>query len=53
MDDPSSGLDDLIKVHRAIFNLETIQDKELRLVFNLTFLLIGDYNVMIMLRFQP
>ena len=33
MDDPLSGLDDLIKVHRAIFNLETIEDKELRLVF--------------------
>ena len=33
MDDPSSGLDDLIKVHRAIFNLETIEDRKLRLVF--------------------
>ena len=33
MDDSSSGLDDLIKIHRAIFNLETIEDKKLRLVF--------------------
>ena len=36
MDNPSSGLDDLIKIHRAIFNLETIEDKKLRLVFNQT-----------------
>ena len=33
MDDPASGLDDLIKVHRAIFNLETIEDRKIRLVF--------------------
>ena len=36
MDNPSSGLDDLIKIHRAIFNLETIEDMKLRLVFKPT-----------------
>ena len=37
MDNPSSGLDDLIKIHRAIFNLETIHDKKLRLVFRVRY----------------